>query len=136
MKSKILCVLSAIVVISCSAAAKVSAQSRIDAVVKEFVDNNDSNSNMSYRSVVKRDPKTNEIIKRVTELYVTNKDLARRLINAFEAETKTAEGVDINRGSSFYNATLVWSNPKRVYEISCGGGGISFSSLTEYQKAK
>lgn len=131
-KSKIATVLIVIVVLSGFCAGQTSAQERIDNLISRFIDGN--GGTISYRSVVKRNPSTHEIEKRVVELSVSNKELGRQLIAAFEAEKGTADGMEINRGSSYYTATLVWSFPRRIYELSVNGGWVSFSAVTDYNK--
>lgn len=112
-----------------------TAQERIDNLVAKFIDGN-TGGTISYRSVVKRNPQTHEIERHVVELSVSNRQLGQQLIEAFEAEKSNADGVEISRGSSYYTATLVWNFPRRVYEVSVGGGWVSFSSVTEYNKEK
>ncbi len=107
-----------------------SAQGRIDSLVTRFIDGNIGT--ISYRSVVKRNPQTHEIERHVVELSVSNRELGRKLIEVFEAEKSKADGVEINRGSSYYTASLVWSSPRRIYELSVSGSWISFSSVTRY----
>lgn len=109
-----------------------SAQERIDNLISRFIDGN--TGTISYRSVVKRNQSTHEIEKHVVELSVSNRQLGQQLIEAFEAEKGKADGVEINRSSSYYTATLVWSSPRRVYEVSVSSGWVSFSSVTEYNK--
>lgn len=131
-KSKIVTAVIAIVLLLGFGAGQASAQERIDNLISKFVDGN--SGTISYRSVVKRNSSTHEIEKRVVELSVSNKDLSRQLVEAFEAEKGTADGMEINRGSSYYTATLVWSFPRRIYELSVNGSWVSFSAVTDYRK--
>ena len=130
-KLRIAAALTAILVLSVSGSQRVSAQEHIDNLISRFIDSN--GGTISYRSVVKRNPSTHEIEKRVVELSVSNKELGRQLIAAFEAEKGTADGMEINRVSpSYYTATLVWSSPRRIYELSVSGSWVSFSAVTNY----
>jgi len=133
-KLKIAVATIALFVLSGLGCGQTSAQERIDNLVAKFIDGN--TGTISYRSVVKRNPSTQEIEKHVVELSVSNRELGRQLIEAFEAEKSKADGVEINRGSSYYTATLVYSSPQRVYEVSVSSGWVSFSSVTRYNKDK
>lgn len=106
------------------------AQQNIDKVISEYVES--SGGTLSYRSVVKRNPSTRRIEKRVVELSVGDKELSRRLVEAFETDRKSADGIECTRQGQTYVCTLIWDDPRRVYEATVNGSWVSYSAVIYY----
>ena len=85
------------------------AQQNIDKVISEYVEA--SRGTLSYRSVVKRNPSTRQIAKRVVELSVDDKELGKQLVEAFETDRKCADG---------------------IYEITVNGCWVAYSAVIYY----
>ena len=93
------------------------AQQNIDKVISEYVEA--SRGTLSYRSVVKRNPSTRQIAKRVVELSVDDKELGKQL-------------VECTRQGQTYICTLIWDDPRRIYEITVNGCWVAYSAVIYY----
>ena len=110
------------------------AQQNIDKVISEYVEA--SRGTLSYRSVVKRNPSTRQIAKRVVELSVDDKELGKQLVEAFETDRKCADGIECTRQGQTYICTLIWDDPRRIYEITDNGCWVASSAVIYYLTGK
>lgn len=109
------------------------AQERID----ELLNRELGGGTTVYRMAVKRDPESGEIIKRVKELTATgNRALAKKFLEAFDAERESADGWEENRNSNGRQITAVWINPKRIYTITATGSTLSVHAQTIYREER
>jgi len=106
------------------------AQQNIYKVISEYVEA--SRGTLSYRSVVKRNPSTRQIAKRVVELSVDDKELGKQLVEAFETDRKCADGIECTRQGQTYICTLIWDDPRRIYEITVNGCWVAYSAVIYY----
>lgn len=109
------------------------AQERIDELLNRELDGGTT----VYRMAVKRDAKSGEIIKRVKELTATgNRALAKKFLEAFDAERESADGWEENRSTNVRQITAVWTNPKRIYTITANGSTLSVHAQTIYREER
>ncbi len=82
--------------------------------------------------VVKRNLSTRQIAKRVVELSVDDKELGKQLVEAFETDRKCADGIECTRQGQTYICTLIWDDPRRIYEITVNGCWVAYSAVIYY----
>ncbi len=110
-----------------------SAQQKIDELMSGDISCN--RHGITYRSAVKRDPQTGEIIKRVQEFSaIDNKALVKEFIEAFKAERDNADVWEYDENGSLYTITAIWRKPKRIYNLSVGGSMITVYAQTIYRE--
>lgn len=123
-----------IVTLLIAGVAQSSAQEHIEAMLNSDIVNN---KGYSLRVAIKRDPETGEIVKRVKELTALNgRPLIKEFIKAFKSDRATADVWEETDNGSMYDATGVWSNPKRIYTLVVNGPMITVYAQTIYDEKK
>ena len=109
-----------------------SAQEHIEALLNSDIVNN---KGYSLRVAIKRDPETGEVVKQVKELTsLSGRPLIKEFVKAFKSDRATADVWEECDNGSMYDATGVWSNPKRIYTIVVNGPMITVSTQTIYRE--